>query len=267
MTRQTNITPLELEAYLDGELPDADQKRISAALDQDEALRAQFADMSDAKRRLSSASLGDEIDDPALSVIAGKLEHQLRVRRRWWLLRTGALASIVAVGLVVAGWTSHARFAPAGPTQIGDFELPGFVADAAGAHSVFAFDTVHPVEFTSSDEVVMQNWFKHHLGKTAYVPDLEHLGFDLIGGRLLGDAQGAMAQILYENDKGDRVSLVLAKRPTGTGKELRLAKVGKSFASYWRDNELSWAVVENAPGADISSIAAHVASLVNERRN
>lgn len=267
MIDKVNITPFELEAFVDGELPEADHRRVSAALATDDALRAKLAEISDAKRRLSTASFVDEGDDPALETIAAKLEHQLKSKRRRWLLRTGAGLAVLMFVFAAAGWYGHERFAPSGPTQVGEVALPAFVADAAGAHEIFAFDAVHPVEFTSSDETVMRGWFKQHLGKTADVPNIEHLGFDLVGGRLLGGAQGAMAQILYENDKGDRVSLVLAKRPTGGGKELRLMKVGKSFASYWSENELSWAVVEDAPGADITSIASHVASLVKERRN
>ncbi|MEM9735060.1 MAG: anti-sigma factor [Pseudomonadota bacterium] len=267
MSTSRTITPLELEAYCDGELPEADHRRISAAIDKDEALRAQFQAISDTRRRLAVASTEGDADDPALSVLVGKLERELQVRRRWWFLRTGAALGVMVTLVGAAGWYGHARYAPAGPTQVGDVVLPGFVADAAGAHSIFAFDSVHPVEFTSSDENTMRDWFKFHLGKTADVPNLREFGFTLVGGRLLGDADGAMAQILYENEQGDRVSLVLGKRPTGAGKELRLVKVGKSFASYWSDDELSWAVVENAPGADINSIATHVAGIVRERRN
>jgi anti-sigma factor RsiW len=71
-----------------------------------------------------------------------------------------------------------------------------------------------------------------------------------------------MAQLLYENEKGDRVSLVFGRRQVPGGTELKLVHVGKSYASYWREGEFAWAVVEDSPGADVSAVATHVAQVI-----
>ncbi|MEO0762532.1 MAG: anti-sigma factor, partial [Pseudomonadota bacterium] len=143
--------------------------------------------------------------------------------------------------------------------------VPSFVADAAGAHQVFAPDNFHPVEFTAKDEAAMARWFSARLGQTATIPHLEELGFSLVGGRLLAGANGPAAQVMYENAKGDRVSLVFGKQQVpGGSPELKLVHVGKSYASYWQDKGFAWAVVEDTPGADVSMVATHVARITRE---
>ena len=261
----------ELEAFADGELPAEDARRVAAALETDADLRAQFAEICRLGAALEQVADDPEDDDPAIGVLANRLERQLVLRRRAQLSRYGAAAAAVVAAVGTAGWYSHAALSPAVPgaapavmaaNTVDPGALPSFVADAAGAHSIFAFDSVHPVEFTSSDQPVMHDWFVSHLGGNASVPQLDSLGFTLVGGRLLGGAEGAMAQILYENAKGDRVSLIYGKRQLPGGPEVKLVKVGKSFASYWQHNDFSWAVVEDAPGADVTAVSAHVAELI-----
>ena len=273
MTDITNrsVSLPELEAYCDGALSDEDASEVTAALERDPELRRQFRDICNAGARLEKASsVGD--DDPALNVLVGKLERQLQAKRRVdYAKYTSATAAILAA-VGVGGWyTAQPNETPSfelatavAPIPVPGAATPVFVEDAAGAHSIFAFDEVHPVEFTSTSKETMSAWFISHIGRGASVPDLGHLGFNLVGGRLLGDADGAMAQVLYENEAGDRVSLVYGKRAVPGGSEVRLVKIGKNLASYWQSDDLAWAVVEDAPGADVSAIATYVADIVGE---
>ncbi|MEO0620687.1 MAG: hypothetical protein AAFU49_18705 [Pseudomonadota bacterium] len=265
----SRVSLAELGAYCDGELEGPDASRIEQALAEDPDLRAEMRAMMEDRAALAEAASLPEggSADPMLEALAGRLEARLNETKRRAQFRRWAVGGVGALAVALAGWAGHAwltgtaLFEP-GPAERAAAAVPGFVADAAGAHAIFADDTVHPVEFTSADEPVMQRWFRSHLGPTALIPHLEELGFDLVGGRLLGDAEGAMAQVLYENAKGDRVSLVFGKREVPGGQELKLVHVGKSYASYWREGEFSWAVVEDSPGADVSAVATHIAALI-----
>jgi anti-sigma factor RsiW len=269
---EARVTPFELAAYCDGELPGEEAARVEAALSADPALRVEMTRMMNERRALADAVRlsGDaEEADPAVAALADRLSERLereRIRRTrlQWAGAAAALGAIAAVG-----WIGHAALTgtplvgPAPPAaEAVDVGVPGFVADAAGAHAIFSHDEVHPVEFRAVDEPVMREWFRSHLGEGATIPHLEALGFELMGGRLLGDAEGAMAQLLYENEKGDRVSLVFGRRQVPGGTELKLVHVGKSYASYWREGEFAWAVVEDSPGADVSAVATHVAQVI-----
>jgi anti-sigma factor RsiW len=267
---QPRVSACELAAYCDGELEGEDAARVEAALAADAGLRAEMARMMDERHLLAEAVRlpGDDDTDPSVSALAARLSKRLeRERTRRLRLRLAAGAGGLAA-IAAAGWVGHAVLTGtplmSAPAELQSVEvgIPGFVADAAGAHAIFSHDTVHPVEFSAIDEPVMRNWFESHLGRGAMIPHLESLGFELMGGRLLGDADGAMAQLLYENAAGNRVSLVFGKRQVPGGTELKLVHVGKSYASYWRDGDFAWAVVEDSPGADVSAVATHVAQII-----
>lgn len=268
-TVDEKVSHAELAAYVDGELSGTEAERIEAALLEDQDLRAEMSRMLAERDALREALATSDTPDPAISALAERLDGRMRaarVRRRATMAAAGvAIASLLGA----VGWVGHAAltgtpmFSEADPARGSDYaSVPGFVADAAGAHAVFAEDEIHPVEFFAVDEPVMQRWFRAHLGQEAMIPHLEELGFELVGGRLLGDAEGAMAQILYKNAAGDKVTLAFGKRDVPGGEELKLVHVGKQYASYWRDRGYAWAVVEDSPGADVSAVATHVAALI-----
>jgi anti-sigma factor RsiW len=278
--KKKRVSEAELHAFCDDELGQEDAARVARALEDDPELRREMAAiMRDRSLIEAAARTADpEGEDIATRELAARLSAAIdrkAARRDAMRIGTGAIG---VMGVAAAGWFGHAHFERK-TTGIGEFVasapltapatfasagVPSFVADAAGAHAVFAPDLVHPVEFTAHDEELMRDWFASHLGSQAMVPHLEELGFALMGGRLLGNADGAMAQLIYENERGDKVSLVFGKRPVPGGSELRLVQLGKSYASYWQDRGFAWAVVEDSPGADVSAVAAHVSKLTRE---
>lgn len=253
--QEVRVNEAELQAYCDGALPPRDEARVMEALADDPALRAEMARMMREKQALAAAA-PEETPDPAIEALAARLSASLdRRERRMRLGRTAASAAAVLV-VAAGGWIGHdLAHGPERPAQ------PAFLADAVGAHSVFGSDRVHPVEFGPSDQALMRSWFSDRLGDDVAIPQLEEIGFALVGGRLLGDAEGPMAQLIYENPRGDRVSLVFGKRSSVQGAEPKIVHVGKTYAGYWRDGGFAWAVVEDSPGADVPAVAAHVARM------
>jgi anti-sigma factor RsiW len=266
------VTAPELEAFVDGELDASAAARVEAALTEDAALRAEFDRLARERAALGAAVAGEDAPPAGLDLLAARLEAALRGRRRRRMALRAGVAVVAAAALGVGGWVAHARLTGTpllpGAAQIAAAAgVPGFVADAAGAHAVFAASEDDGlVEFGAAEEAQMLDWFARHLGAGATVPHLEEIGFELVGGRLLGDAEGPAAQLLYRNARGDKVSLMLARRPAPGGAELKLVHVGKRYASWWREGDLAWAVVEDSPGADVSAVATHVAALVRATR-
>ncbi|MEM6488158.1 MAG: hypothetical protein AAF677_07795 [Pseudomonadota bacterium] len=270
-TTPGSVTDAELNAFCDGELNEDETVRIAAAIEADAALRVRMAQMMGDIAALRAVS-EPEGDDAATAALAEKLGQ--RVQRRTQRRMIGRVGAGVAasMALVAGGWIGHGAYVKSTTAKNGRNTMvmaevtqgvPSFVADAAGAHEVFAPDTFHPVEFTAKDEAAMARWFSDRLGEAAMIPHLEELGFGLVGGRLLAGSEGPMAQVMYENDRGDRVSLVFGKQQVSGSKELKLVHMGKTYASYWQNNGFSWAVLEESPGADVSMVASHVSRLVD----
>ncbi|MEM6438777.1 MAG: hypothetical protein AAF763_03640 [Pseudomonadota bacterium] len=259
------ITDAELGAYADGELDAPDIARIEAALAADAALRARLArivDARDALDRLAEAGSPDA-PDPEAEALAARLGARLRADQARRGRRRASLAAAALLATAVGGWFAHIYVgAPAPSAALAQGEPPAFVADAVGAHAVFAPDQIHPVEFFSDDEALMRDWFAGHLGDDVRIPHLEEIGFDLIGGRLLGSARGPSAQLIYENAAGDRVSLVFGRQDLpGASDAPRFEDVDGRLASWWRQGELSWAVVEDRPGADVMTVTKLVVDM------
>lgn len=252
------VSEAELGAFCDGELDDASAARVEAALQRDPALRAEMARMMRERAALSGGS-EREPPDPAVAALATRLAGRLRGRRRRRVAAFAAAAVVAAAAVAAGGWFAH----DAAMTRqvLPASEAPRFVEEAAGAHAIFAPDEVHPVEFFSSDEELMRNWFAGHLDHAVRIPHIEDLGFELIGGRLLGGAQGATAQLMYENAEGDRVSVVFGRHPAPQDGTLHLVRLGDVYASWWKAGELAWAVLESGAGADVSAVATRVAAV------
>lgn len=261
-----DITDVELGAYVDGELDDRDAARIEAALAEDAALRAELRRLIEAREALSA--LAAETDrDPAAEELAARLGARLQAQSsRRSLFRVAASLSALAV-TAAGGWFAHQASDRASGARLAAAPAPSFVADAVGAHAVFAPDRIHPVEFFSQDEALMRDWFAGHLGDDVRIPHLEEIGFDLVGGRLLGSARGPSAQLIYENAAGDRVSLVFGRQSLPEAPAApRVIDVDGRMASWWRQGDFSFAVVEDGPGADVPTVTERVAEAVRRRR-
>lgn len=263
------ISDAELNAFCDGELDEKDSARVAAAIEADPELREKMARIMGDIAALRAAADAEQVD-PATEALAERLGSvvEKKDRERTYMQMGMGLAASVAIA--AGGWFGHAAFVKSGAGKsrengmvmaLDTQTVPSFVADAAGAHEVFAPDTFHPVEFTAKDEAAMAQWFTDRLGEAAMIPHLEELGFRLVGGRLLAGASGPMAQVIYEHDRGARVSLVFGKQQVPGNSELKLVHVGKTFASYWQDKGFAWAVVEDTPGEDVSLVASHISRM------
>ncbi|MGF1562919.1 MAG: anti-sigma factor family protein [Geminicoccaceae bacterium] len=270
------VSPAALNAFVDHELPPREKAEVIDFLAHHPGTYQEIARVMQDKRQIAdAASLDDEPLEESFDTLADCLSDRLaryerRVQVRRWGMRSAAALSMLAVG-----WTSHSVYTQGYGSvggeqpmvQSASFETtPRFLADAAGAHNVFAGDHIHPVEYTAAQEPAMVDWFHAMLDGNVVIPHIEQIGFDLVGGRLLGTADGPIAHVLYENQRGDRVSLFFAKQAIAGDDEIRLVKMGKTYASYWQGDEYSYAVVEDTPGADVSLVATEVAQMIKAGR-
>ena len=141
----------------------------------------------------------------------------------------------IAVGLFAAlipGLTNDPGLAAA--------QLP---TRAARAHLVYASEVRHPVEVDASQQEHLVKWLSKRLGVDLKVPVLAREGFELLGGRLLPGNEGPVAQFMYQEQSGKRLTLYVTRPHKGdTLTAFRFAQEGPVSVFYWIDSECGYAL-------------------------
>jgi anti-sigma factor RsiW len=251
----------DIHAYLDGELGPDEAAEVEERLRADPEEMARFETYARHKALLQEA--GREAPGPTdlrtaqlARELAGKLDRRAAPSRDWPDWKAAGWRTAAAVALVASGWFGHAQFAPgSGPHPT---VAPTYVAEAVGAHRVFADDYIKPAEFGPDLSPETVSWISTKLGRSVKVPSLEPIGLQLVGARLMGTAAGPIAYFLYENTSGDRVSLTMSRHPDGTP-ALDFASYSEANRQigYWSAGPLDYALVAPS-GEHVHRIAAQL---------
>jgi len=235
----------ELHALLDDQLDAARRVELEARLARDPAASAtlQAWQRQRAALRGLHQSVLQEPLPASLLAAAGQTEQARRQVQQWW--RWGGMAASLALAFGLC-WFSHG---PSGPAATLARAQPAreFVHQAALAHAVYAPEVRHPVEVGSAQEEHLVQWLSKRLGRPLTLPKLHEQGFELVGGRLLPGDDGARAQFMYQDARGERITLYLGSAPAGVGAgaattEFRYAGDGPVPSFYWVDEGFAYAL-------------------------
>jgi anti-sigma factor RsiW len=135
---------------------------------------------------------------------------------------------------------------------------------AAIAHVVYAPEVRHPVEVTADQESHLVAWLSKRLGGDVKAPHLAAAGFDLVGGRLLPGDQGPVAQFMYQDGRGQRLTLYV-RSDARENKEtaFRYAQEGKVGVFYWLDGQFGYALSGEIGKEDLLGVANVVYQQLN----
>lgn len=229
---QPPVSEADLQAYVDRRLEGARLADVEAYL---------AANPSEAARIGSYRSQGErlrEIYAPVLDeIVPDRLTRPVAVRRSPWVTLAAAVAW-VSVG-VVSGWQLHVfyqgRGAPAAQAPL--------ARHAAVAHATYSPEVRHPVEVGADQEAHLVAWLSKRLGARVRAPNLEAVGYSLVGGRLLPGESGPVAQFMYQCKAGTRVTLYLrTKVPNNEETAFRYSDEKGVRVFYWIDRTFGYAV-------------------------
>jgi len=265
------ITEADLHAYVDGALteergaaieaylvsrPD-DAQRLRDFHEQRQALKACFDPIVDepVPARLRAAAYRPPTNGTGWS----------NALPRWSMARAAAGIMLALVGGVL-GWTAHDRWQPATliaggpriatPALMQSASLPHA---AAIAHAVFSPDVKRPVEIGADQEDQLVAWLSKRLGSPVRPPKLGALGFELIGGRLLPGEYGAVAQFMYHDSTGQRLTLyVSTENASNRDTAFRFAQEGPVNVFYWIDGKFGYALSAGIGKDDLANLATAV---------
>ena len=244
----SEINETLLHAYVDNQLEPSRRTEVEAILLADPLA----ADKVAAYRKQND--MLHALFDPTLSEAA---PPRLRVQARpVSAMRYAAMLGMLALGLS-AGYVGRGAMTVA-PAPLAWYK------DAAFAHVAFVPEVLHPVEVSAIQETHLVNWLSKRLGAAVRAPHLQQAGFELMGGRLLpADAQPA-AQFMYQDSRGQRLTLYVKREPKAdTTSAFRYATEDGVSVFYWIDRDFGYALSGDLPKADLLKVAEVVYRQLN----
>jgi anti-sigma factor RsiW len=253
-----------LHALADGRLAPHEREALEARL-AGEPSAAETVRAWQAQRDLLRALHPEVLHEP---VPPGLAEAARQVGRagvslvRWQ--RWGGMAASVLVAFTV-GWLAHGTWdGLSGGGAIAKARSADFGRQAVVAHVVYAPEVRHPVEVPAAQHEHLVQWLSKRLGRQLKVPDLAAQGYELVGGRLLPGEQGARAQFMYQNARGERITLYVGaidpgKAGNASGETaFRFTTEDGASSFYWVDQGFGYALAGRLGRPDLLSLAETV---------
>ena len=234
MTEPISPAPIsedDLAAWVDGRLPPGRRAVVEAYLAAHPDVDSRLARYREQEAALAGA-LRAKFEEP----LPGRLRVAPMLERRRGRALAG-LARAAAVVLLVgvsgaAGWFAHR---PA----LDPLQAAG--ASAEAAYVTFTPEVRHPVEVRAEDGAHLVQWLSNRLERKVRPPDIASLGWRLMGGRVLPTAGTPAALLMYDDDRGTRLT-VYVQPMTIEGEEFRYRRDGEVRTILWSENHLALAV-------------------------
>ncbi|MCP5268265.1 MAG: anti-sigma factor [Zoogloeaceae bacterium] len=233
----------ELHAWVDGRLDATRAAAVTAWLAQHPDEEACLIAWRRQKELLHAAF------DPALEEpVPTRLSDLARRRAPSRLWRAAAAIGWLAIG-IGTGYILRGEV----PAEMN--RTPALARNAAIAHVVYTPEVRHPVEVGADQEAHLIQWLSKRLGTPLKTPKFEQTGFSLVGGRLLPGERGAVAQFMYEDTSGRRLTLYVRTDPENRDTAFRYAQEGKVSVFYWLDHKVGYALSAEMPREELLAIA------------
>jgi anti-sigma factor RsiW len=245
---ETAIHDDELHAYADEQLPPARADEVGAAIAREPALALRVAEI-----RRQNALLRDAFDPWLTEPLPRKLLAAAagRTRRRMpkWMPAALGLAASLVIGVGI-GWLGRGEMLQLAGTPT------TFPRQAALTHALYAADASRPVEVWAAEEQRLVSWLSKRLGFPVHAPDLNGIGFSLVGGRLVAGNEQPGALFMYENADHQRISLLVRKDSSPSGETaFRYAFEDGIGVFYWIDDACGYAISGRIDRGQLLSIA------------
>jgi anti-sigma factor RsiW len=197
-----------------------------------------------------------ELYDPVLAEpIPEPLRRQARRQPRAWQQPLFAMAAGLML-LVTGTWMGMHLAQPDGLPGVG---APHLVREAAMAYAVYTPDQRHPVEVPGDQESHLVAWLSKRMGAPVKAPNLERLGYSLLGGRLVSSEDGPGGLMMYEDASKRRVVFyVCQNEEQGHKSAFRFARDEGVSVFYWFDGAFSYAVAGDLDRSGLLDLAESV---------
>lgn len=252
------ITDADLHAYVDAELAAPRRAEIEARLaadpDATERVRA-YETQKQSLRKLFDPVLDEPLPDSLRALATAPTPVANNTWLPQWSLQRIAAGLAVAVSSGLLGWIAHGQYHPADSLA----SAVPLSRQAAVAHAVFSPDVRRPVEVSAEQEDQLVTWLSKRIGAPVRPPKLGALGYELIGGRLLPGNSGPVAQFMYQDASGQRLTLYVSTENAGNrDTAFRFAREGPVNVFYWIDGKFGYALSAGITRDELARVAKAV---------
>ena len=245
MSPPSSLPDDDLSAYADRQLPPERAALIEAALARDPEAAARVAAI-----REQNAALAQALDPWLTETIPARLLRSAtppRAVARWRPALAFAATLVVGIGV---GWFGRDAL----------LQLRGtpttFAREVAYAHVIYANDQGRPVEIGAQEEQRLVRWLTRRIGVPVGAPDLNPVGFALVGGRLVAGNAKPTGLFMYENAEKQRLTLQWRKVEPGTAEtQFRYAVENGVGIFYWIDENCAYALSGNVDRTQLLHVA------------
>jgi anti-sigma factor RsiW len=234
--RDAPVTPDELHAYVDEELPadrlaaveawlaayPEDAAHVAGWRAQAAAIRARYADIA--------------VEPTPEHLLMERLPPTAQPWRALWRNSSWRqIAAVTATAAVIggaAGWLAH------GVSASEPSAFDAFTSEALTAHKLYVAEVRHPIEVKAAEDHLMP-WLSRRVGTTLRTPNLESFSLKLLGGRLLPGPVGPAALFMYEGPSGERYTMYCSRSQTPRT-SLRYNASGEAAAVHWVEGDTGY---------------------------
>ena len=238
----------ELHAYADNQLSRERASEVAQTLAHESALATRVDEIRRHNALLHEALdpwLGEPLPRELLAAAAGSAA---RARLRW-LPTALAVAASVVLGIGI-GWFGRSEMLELAGTPV------TFQRQAALTHALYAADANRPVEIWANEEERLVRWLSKRLNFPLHAPNLNGLGFALVGGRLVAGNEKPGALFMYENADRQRISLFVRKDGEPSRETaFRYATEDGVGVFYWIDEDCGYALSGHLDRGQLLAIA------------
>lgn len=254
---RTPITEADLHAYTDGQLPEARRLEVEAYL----------AARPEDQARVQAWMRDNEV---LRDLLAPVLAEPIPVRiptvpsRQPGLWSRFAIAASIAIMSASLGWLGRGMFVDQTLAIVATRGTPldstaPFARRAAVAHVVYSPEVRRPVEVGAEQEEQLVAWLSKRLDAPVKPPHLGRVGYELIGGRLLPGERGPVAQFMYHDSLGQRLTLYVTREGDTAGdREFRFSRQGPVSVFYWIDGRFGYALSAGIEKDELYKVAQEV---------
>ena len=187
-------------------------------------------------------------------VLTEPIPARMYLRRPRWI-GYARVAIVFVAGVAVGLGMAMMREAPPAASNP-NAAAAALAVRAARAHAVYASEVRHPVEVEAKEQDHLVKWLSKRLGHPLKAPVLSADGYDLLGGRLLPGPDGPVAQFMYQEQGGKRLTLYVSRRNRAEQvTAFRFAREGGVSVFYWIDRDCGYALSGDIDKTTLARIA------------
>ena len=258
----TEIHEDDLHAYVDKQLSAEKAEAVEALMRKDPQIAQKVHDWKKQNKAISAL-----FDKEAFTEIPEKLNLKHLNKKankkgektpRFYSMAASLFFMLISGAI---GWFAHDISQSMTPNTT------NFVNSAISAHQVYTVEVLHPVEVNANQQKHLVSWLSKRIDHPLAVPNLQHYGYDLLGGRLLSMREGrTAAQLMFENKEGKRVTLLVSKNPSYKDQAFHLKNESDINAFYWMDSNVAYSIASKMSSEALRKLSKSVYKQFNEQR-